>query len=119
MIMCQFLRKNCWMITFLFLILNCIIRNKPRVAPISKFRLWRFLIFFIYLFINIIFLFLSCIFLKVSNTFISKPLNKSTFKSFYWTVRKIDQWSIYLINENGNKRTVKNELVGILEVVQY
>ena len=35
------------------------------------------------------------------------------------TVRKIDQWSIYLINENGNKRTVKNELVGILEVVQY
>lgn len=35
------------------------------------------------------------------------------------TVRKIDQWSIYLINENGNKRTVKNELVGILEVVKY
>ena len=35
------------------------------------------------------------------------------------TVRKIDQWSIYLINENGNKRTVKNELVGILKVVQY
>lgn len=35
------------------------------------------------------------------------------------TVRKIDQWSIYLINENGNKRTVKNELVGILEVVEY
>ena len=35
------------------------------------------------------------------------------------TVRKIDQWSIYLINESGNKRTVKNELVGILEVVQY
>ena len=35
------------------------------------------------------------------------------------TVRKIDQWSIYLINENGNKRTVANELVGILRVVQY
>lgn len=35
------------------------------------------------------------------------------------TVRKVDQWSIYLINENGNRRTVKNELVGILEVVKY
>ena len=35
------------------------------------------------------------------------------------TVRKIDQWSIYLVNDNGNKRTVKNELVGILEVIEY
>ena len=35
------------------------------------------------------------------------------------TVRKIDQWSIYLINENGNRRTVKNELAGILEVIEY
>ena len=35
------------------------------------------------------------------------------------TVRKIDQWSIYLINENGNKRTVANELAGVLRVVQY
>jgi len=35
------------------------------------------------------------------------------------TVRKIDQWSIYLVNDNGNKRTVKKELVGILEVIEY
>ena len=35
------------------------------------------------------------------------------------TVRKIDDWSIYLINDAGNKRTVKKELVGILEVIEY
>ena len=35
------------------------------------------------------------------------------------TVRKITEWSIYLINENGNKRTVANELHGILRVIKY
>ena len=35
------------------------------------------------------------------------------------TVRKIDQWSIYLINEAGHKKTVDKNLVRILKVVQY
>ena len=35
------------------------------------------------------------------------------------TVRKIDDWSIYLINDAGHKRTVKKELVGILRVIEY